>query len=301
MIWGLLATSLGAQTKEEEAARIGVEVLVRCEKLIDELTTESAAPAVEALLGDAKVCFPVLLARMDDFRSMGVRHLSFRTGPDAAEALLHYGPKKVVDCLTILLSRMSGQSFGSLHNGGSDEKRRAVIRAWRDWYDRAKPFLRWDEARNGYRVDDEAWVAGTPTGTFRTLTEAQRRAKLERAFAQRDELCRKRAGFAPRTPEGKTEALLAWLKKDPYRPLSFDSPPWISETMKKLAVSGRETLPAIAYAYHRTFDKAYAASLAATLGEMGTPGAKRTLQVWRTFEHRQHLVRTIDRMLAKMP
>jgi len=286
----------------EDARNTGVEVetYVRCKKLIDALATPSAPEAVDALLGSPEVFFPILISRMDDFRSMGVDGISFATGPDAPEGLLHYGPEKVVDCITIVLSMISDQGFGFLHNGGTDEKRRKVIREWKDWYRKAKSFVLWDPAKRRYIVDDAAWVTGIPVEKYRGLPERRRSDELEKAFKSRDRMCQEFAGITPTPPKGDLKALIDALEGDPYRPPTFDSPPSVSVTMKKLAAKGEVLLPAMAHAYHRTFDRSFGISIIATIGELGGETATKILKCWMAFEHRQYLRRMIVHTLASL-
>jgi hypothetical protein len=69
--------------------------------------------------------------------------------------------------------------------------------------------------------------------------------------------------------------------------------------MRKLAARGDEILPALAHAYHRTFDRPFAFSIIATLGELGGETAPRVLKAWLTFEHRQYLRYMIERSLRR--
>ncbi|MHC4930708.1 MAG: hypothetical protein ACYTGV_00745 [Planctomycetota bacterium] len=286
----------------EDARRAGVEAetYVRCATQIDALSTKGAPEAVAALLEDAEEYFPILIARMDDFRPMGVRAISFATGPGAPESLLHYGPKKVVDCITIVLALTSDQSFGSLHNGGTDEKRRVVIRRWREWYAKARPFVLWDSASRRHIVDDAAWVAGIPLKDYRRLSEERQSEELERAFERRDRVFQQLTKIAPAPPRGELKTLIDALKDDPYRPPAFDSPPSVSETMRRLAARREAILPAMAHTYHRAFDRSVCVSVIATIGELGGKTAPKVLKAWMAFEHRSFCRYTIERVLAKM-
>jgi hypothetical protein len=280
-------------------AGVEVETYVRCRKLIDALTTPSAPEAVAALLERSEEYFPILVSGLDDFRPMGVDGVSFVAGPGAPEGLLHYGPEKVVDCITIVLSMTSDQGFDSLHNGGTDEKRRKVIRKWKDWYGKAKSFVLWDPAKRRYLVDDEAWITEIPVDEYRRLPKRRQSEKLAKAFKRRDRIFQELAGITPTPPEGELKTLIDALRGDPYRPPSFDAPPSVSAAMRKLAARGAGILPAMAHTYHRTFDRSLAISIIATLGELGGEPATKTLKAWMAFEHRQYPRYTIVRTLAK--
>jgi hypothetical protein len=51
--------------------------------------------------------------------------------PNAFEAMRHYGPEQVVDGLDAVLNQITGESFGSIANGGSDRQRAASVAGWR--------------------------------------------------------------------------------------------------------------------------------------------------------------------------
>jgi hypothetical protein len=84
---------------------------------------------IEAL-GPAGV--PAIIAQMDDRRPLRTRAISLvNHAPDAWEAMRHYGPVQVVDGLDAVLGQITGESFGSISNGGSDRERRAAVAGWR--------------------------------------------------------------------------------------------------------------------------------------------------------------------------
>jgi hypothetical protein len=98
-----------------------------------------------------------------------------------------------------------------------------VIRRWREWYGKAKPFILWDSASRRHIVDDAAWVAGIPLKDYRRLSEERQAEELKEAFARRDRMFQRLTKIAPTPPRGELQILINGLKDDPYRPPTFDS------------------------------------------------------------------------------
>lgn len=75
---------------------------------------------------------PAIIAQMDDRRPLRTQEISLvNHAPDAWEGIRHYGPEQVVDGLDAVLNQITGQSFGSIENGGSDRERDAAVAGWR--------------------------------------------------------------------------------------------------------------------------------------------------------------------------
>jgi hypothetical protein len=75
---------------------------------------------------------PAIVAHMDDRRPLAIGQISLRNpNPNGWEGILHYGPKVVVDALSVILTQVTGRLFLVIHNGGTEEQRRAVLIAWR--------------------------------------------------------------------------------------------------------------------------------------------------------------------------
>jgi hypothetical protein len=75
---------------------------------------------------------PAIIAQMDDRRPLQTRAISLvNHSPDAFEGVRHYGPNQVVDGLDAVLNQITGQSFGSIANGGSNRQRDAAVAGWR--------------------------------------------------------------------------------------------------------------------------------------------------------------------------
>lgn len=80
-------------------------------------------------LGEAAV--PAIIAQMDDRRALRTQEISLvNHAPNAFEKLRHYSPEQVVDGLDAVLNQITGQSFGSIVNGGSRRQRAATVAGW---------------------------------------------------------------------------------------------------------------------------------------------------------------------------
>ena len=77
---------------------------------------------------------PGMICQMDDRREIAQKHISLENNyPDAWEAYRHYSPKVVVDVLEAILNQITGQSFGFIENGGTEEERANTVRGWRTY------------------------------------------------------------------------------------------------------------------------------------------------------------------------
>ena len=75
---------------------------------------------------------PAIVSQMDDRRPLRTQAISLENrSPDAFEATRHYGPEQVVDGLDAVLQQITGASFGTIVNGGSERERAATIAGWR--------------------------------------------------------------------------------------------------------------------------------------------------------------------------
>jgi hypothetical protein len=100
--------------------------------LIDATTREErqkrAYRELEALGAKA---VPAIIMLMDDRRDLAVPSISLRNSPGHWEATRHYSPKKVVDAMAAILNQITGNSFGTIHNGGTERERTECVRGWR--------------------------------------------------------------------------------------------------------------------------------------------------------------------------
>ncbi|EIZ79892.1 RDD domain-containing protein [Novosphingobium sp. Rr 2-17] len=79
-----------------------------------------------------EVAVPAIIAQMDDRRPLRTQAISLvNHAQDAFEGMRHYGPEQVVDGLDAVLNQVTGESFGSIVNGGSTRQRDAVVAGWK--------------------------------------------------------------------------------------------------------------------------------------------------------------------------
>jgi len=113
--------SQGLTTDQRVAALI--------EQMLKADTEQRAFSDLESL-GCAAV--PAVIQRMDDRRSLPDSRISLRNkSPQAFEGIRHYGPQQVVDALAAILNQLTGQDFGFIYNGGTNEERTKAIQGWR--------------------------------------------------------------------------------------------------------------------------------------------------------------------------
>lgn len=111
--------------------KIDEQVAMLIEKMLRKKTEHQAFSDLEALRCAA---VPAIIKRMDDRRNLPDPTISLENkSPDAFEGLRHYGPKKVVDALAAILNQLTGEDFGSIYNGGTDQERTEAVKGWRDW------------------------------------------------------------------------------------------------------------------------------------------------------------------------
>lgn len=140
------ADDLTVAAARAEAARQGK--IVASWRTNDRLPHSAAVSALIARLGQVsgdrqqrifdqlealgKAAVPAIIAQMDDRRALRTQAISLKNyAPDAFEGKRHYGPKQVVDGLDAVLNQITGESFGSIVNGGSSDQRDSTIVGWR--------------------------------------------------------------------------------------------------------------------------------------------------------------------------
>ncbi len=75
---------------------------------------------------------PATIMLMDDRRELPLKAISLENkGPERFEDFRHYGPEVLADALAAILEQVTGESFGTIHNGGSERERRVTVDAWR--------------------------------------------------------------------------------------------------------------------------------------------------------------------------
>jgi hypothetical protein len=114
-------------TPEDESTDKRVALLI--ERMLKIETEQKAFSDLESLGCKA---VPAIIRRMDDRRLLPDRRISLRNkSPDAFEDIRQYGPEEVVDAFAAILNQLTGQDFGFIYNGGTDEERRTTIQGWR--------------------------------------------------------------------------------------------------------------------------------------------------------------------------
>ena len=107
----------------------------RVKELIADM--HNGAKANDAYIELEKMGFdavPSMICQMDDRRELAQKHISLENkNPKAWEAYRHYSPKVVVDVLEAILNQITGQSFGFIENGGTEEERANTVRGWRTY------------------------------------------------------------------------------------------------------------------------------------------------------------------------
>jgi hypothetical protein len=68
---------------------------------------------------------------MDDRRPLTTKQIAVSNSHGHWEGIAHYAPECVVDVMSVLLSRITGETFGQIHNGGSEREEAAEVDAWR--------------------------------------------------------------------------------------------------------------------------------------------------------------------------
>jgi hypothetical protein len=104
--------------------------------LLTQLTVKQTQDdAWEKLLRLPKSSIPALVRAMDDRRALASPAIVIPTkpGPRQFEALAHYGPKIILDAVSILLNDKADCNFGQIYNGGSERERQTVLNAWKVW------------------------------------------------------------------------------------------------------------------------------------------------------------------------
>ncbi|MCL2521088.1 MAG: hypothetical protein FWE37_08850 [Spirochaetaceae bacterium] len=88
--------------------------------------------AFESLEYLDQVAVPYIILQLNNFNNLAIRGISLRNNwPGAFEGIRHYGPHLVIDALTAILNQITGESFGSIYNGGSHEERLLALNGWR--------------------------------------------------------------------------------------------------------------------------------------------------------------------------
>jgi len=107
-----------------------VQLLI--EQMLHKERATQSYKALEELESEAT---PYIILQMDDNRDLAIKEISLiNKNKNAFEGIAHYSPEKVIDVLSIILSRREGEYFTpELANGGSTIQRKNETKAWLVW------------------------------------------------------------------------------------------------------------------------------------------------------------------------
>lgn len=106
--------------------------------LIEQLLAERTAyDASQELLSLGPAYAAALVHRMDDRRPIALKYFSVPAPMGYFEAIIHWGPKAVVDVISTVLQVNMDYSMFATSSGGSERARRKVVDAWRSWLGRS--------------------------------------------------------------------------------------------------------------------------------------------------------------------
>jgi hypothetical protein len=254
------------------------------------LRTDEAQKAFDAFLARPGEVAPFLIRRMDDFGAVKVEKLLYRIENIGRSVISIIGPKKVCDCISVLLERsvFGNVKFGAIYNGGTDAERKACIRGWRKWWKENEHLLYVHEETGLWTVDMRAKRVGMSHGAWKALTAEEKEARVDAVCAPIDEAWRK-AGIRVEKPGGEMMAFLTKLKNDPYMPKAFGRPEKVSETLKEAVKKGDEIVPILTYGWIRMFSGKYPidSTVLQTLARIDTPLAWKTLE-WLCLDESTH-------------
>jgi hypothetical protein len=128
-VLALFGFACQAHCSTSQDAKIDKRVGILIEKMSKADAEQQAFSDLEAIGCPA---VPAIIRRMDDRRSLPDPRISLRNkSPQAFEGLRHYGPIQVVDALAAILNQVTGQDFGFIYNGATDDERAKAIQGWR--------------------------------------------------------------------------------------------------------------------------------------------------------------------------
>ncbi len=78
---------------------------------------------------------PYIIKYMDDRRSLPYRYIALSNAgaKNSFEAIRQYTPEKVVDALAAILNQITGERFGTIYNGATENERDRSVAGWRAW------------------------------------------------------------------------------------------------------------------------------------------------------------------------
>ncbi|GJL93799.1 MAG: hypothetical protein DHS20C05_02040 [Hyphococcus sp.] len=105
----------------------------RVEALIHEMKESITAPSAFKKLEELGMeAVPAIIVQMDNHHQLPEVILALENkSPDAFEAYRQYGPVLVVDALAAILNQITGEHFGTIYNGGTEDERSRTVSAWK--------------------------------------------------------------------------------------------------------------------------------------------------------------------------
>ena len=104
------------------------------------LVEETEAQAFRKLEELGCPAVPAIVKHLDDRRKLPIAYIRlYNKNPDAFEEFRQYGPEVLTDALAAILNQLTGQHFGFIYNGATEEERAKVVAAWRDFVAKTPP------------------------------------------------------------------------------------------------------------------------------------------------------------------
>jgi len=108
-------------------------MFVKVKALIDRtVRADTQAAAFRDLEGLGQDAVPAIIMLMDDSRKLARREITLRNSAGSRfEGFRHYGPETVADAMDAILNQITGEDFGFIANGATEEERRRAVDGWR--------------------------------------------------------------------------------------------------------------------------------------------------------------------------
>jgi hypothetical protein len=127
----------GGEKRSAASADLDAKVAALIEEALVERTGSRAFQQLEALGCPA---VPAIVKHLNDRRKLPVAYLRLQNkSANAFEAFRQYGPEVLTDALTAILNQVTGQHFGFIYNGGTEEERVKVVKGWREFVAKTPP------------------------------------------------------------------------------------------------------------------------------------------------------------------
>ena len=127
------AAFLRAKRKGAEYCKSGSDLRRGVRDLVARLggAPEEVTQAIDGLLRIGGQAVPYIICELESAREpISARSVRVSTGQETFEAHAHYTPEEKIDLLDLVLTRLTGVSFGSIANGATPAQRERAIRGW---------------------------------------------------------------------------------------------------------------------------------------------------------------------------